>query len=390
MMLYKLLAECDRGRFAPIVVSLINRGALKERIEELGITVETVEMKPGLPSPFGLWRLVKLLRRLKPDLAVGWMYHSCLAAQLANVFLPKRVPVLWSIHYSISSLGSEKKLTAAVVSICARISKSAAQLIFVSQASQTQHAPLGYELAKSCVIPNGINVTEFVPSLQARSSVRSELRLAEGSILIGMMGRYHAMKDHQNFLNAAALISKQYPEAHFVLIGRGVDKKNRVLLEQIQEAGLMQQTHLLGERSDMARLTAALDIFSLSSAYGESFPNVIGEAMACEVPCVVTDVGDSGFMVGDAGRVVPPRDPHALAEAWKEMIGIGHLGRAVLGRKARARVIELFTLESVVSRYEELYEDVLARDASSERASPVNRLVRMGNLNTSLHDTGAG
>jgi len=368
MMLYKLLAESDRERFEPVVISLIDRGALRERIKGLGIAVHTTGMKPGLPSPLGLWRLVRLMRRLKPDLVLGWMYHSCLAAQLANFFLPQRAPVLWSIHYSISSLASEKKLTAAVIRVCALLSKLAAHVIFVSRASQAQHKPLGYRLDKSCVIPNGINVAEFVPSGESRSSVRSELGLAEDAVLIGLMGRYHPMKDHANFLEAAALISKKHPETHFLLIGRGVDHENLMLRRQIQGLGLRRQTHLLGERNDMPRLAAALDVFSLSSAYGESFPNVIGEAMACEVSCVVTDVGDAVWIVGDAGRVVPPRDPRALADAWKEMIDIGPAGRMALGRAARSRVIERFTLESVVARYDALYETVLAREAPEEFA----------------------
>ena len=140
-MLYKLLVECDRERFEPVVISLMDRGALRKRIEALGIEVHTTRMLPHVPSPLGLWRLVRLMRRLKPDLVVGWMYHSCFAAQLANFFLPRRATVLWSIHYSISSLASEKTLTAAVIRICARLSKLPSHVIFVSRASQIQHKP---------------------------------------------------------------------------------------------------------------------------------------------------------------------------------------------------------------------------------------------------------
>jgi glycosyltransferase involved in cell wall biosynthesis len=367
MMLYKLLAETDRERFEPVVVSLVDRGKLRERIEELGIAVHSVGMRPGLPSPLGLWRLVQLMRRLKPDLVLGWMYHSCLAAQLANFFLWQPAVVLWSIHYSVSSLASEKTLTAAAIRACAFLSKLANQLIFVSRASQSQHQPLGYRLEKSCVIPNGINVAEFVPSDESRSSVRSELGLAEETFLIGVMGRYDPIKDHDNFLRAAALISSEHPETHFLLIGRGVDDQNPSLRRLIQELGLERRTHLLGERDDIPRLAAALDVFSLSSIC-ESFPNVIGEAMACEVSCVVTDVGDAAWIVGDAGRVVSRRDPRALADAWNDMLDIGTAGRLALGRAGRARVIELFALESVAARYEALFEAVLAREAPSDFA----------------------
>ncbi|MFN2509832.1 MAG: glycosyltransferase family 4 protein [Pyrinomonadaceae bacterium] len=386
MMLYKLLAQSDRARFEPVVISLIDRGALRERIEGLGMAVHTTGMTPGWPSLIGMWRLVRLLRCLKPDLVLGWMYHSCLAAQLASFFLPQRLPVLWSIHYSVSSLAFEKKLTAAVIRVCALLSKLAAHVIFVSRASQAQHKSLGYHLDNSCVIPNGIRVTEFVPSSESRSSVRAELGLAQDAVLIGLMGRYHPMKDHDNFLQAAALISERYPKTHFVLIGRGVDLENPILGRSIQELGLTRQTHLLGERNDMPRLAAALDVFSLSSAC-ESFPNVIGEAMACEVSSVVTDVGDAAWILGEAGRVVPRRNPRALADAWKEMIDIGPEGRMALGRAARSRVIEHFTLESVVARYEALYETVLAKEAPEDFGLTTPALASITKLSATFDET---
>jgi len=390
MMLYKLLAETDLQRYEPIVISLVDRGALRERIEKLGITVHTVGMRPGIPSPLGLWRLVKLMRNLQPQLVIGWMYHSCLAAQLANLFLSRRAPILWSIHYSVSSLASEKRLTAAVIRACAFLSTRPEQIIFVSQASQLQHNPLGYRPRSSCVIPNGINILEFVPSSEARLSVRKELGLRDDALLIGLAGRYHPMKDHSNFLHAASMIGSEHPEAHFVLVGREVDQNNPALVRQIEELGLMGQTHLLGERHDMARLSAALDIFTLSSAYGESFPNVIGEAMACEISPVVTEVGDAIWIVGNAGRTVPPRDSNALAEAWREMIRLGPGGRAEIGRAARSRVIEYFPLESVVARYHELYEKVLAAKAPATFESATPNLAALPNLDPTFDDNAIG
>jgi glycosyltransferase involved in cell wall biosynthesis len=169
------------------------------------------------------------------------------------------------------------------------------------------------------------------------------------------------MKDHTNFLHAAALLLKSYPDVHFVLVGREVHTENKVLKNLIQDLGISQHIHLLGERRDMNRLTAALDIACSASAYGEGFPNVIGEAMSCGVPCAVTDVGDSGWIVGNTGRVVPPRSPEALAHAWKELIVLGSEGREILGKAARARIIECFSLDSVVHQYESLYESALAK-----------------------------
>jgi glycosyltransferase involved in cell wall biosynthesis len=369
MSLYKLLTQTDRQRFAPVVVSLIDQGSLRERIEALGIAVHCTGMKPGRPTAAGLWRLIRLIRSIKPDLLIGWMYHSCLAAEVAKLLSGQRIPVLWSIHYSLSSLATEKKLTAAVIKLCGLISKLPAKIVHVSRAGQSQHESFGYQSKNSCVIPNGIDLEEFRPSAAARLSVREELKLPVNAFLIGLTGRYHLMKDHANFLRAAALILKTHPETHFLLIGRGVDKENPELRKSIEQLTLDGSVHLLGERRDTPRLAAALDLFSVSSSYGESCPVVVGEAMACGVPCVVTDVGDAGWIVGDTGLVVPPRDPHALATAWKALIDIGSRQRQAMGVLARARVNEHFPIQSIMTRYEDLFATVLAGEAPQELVS---------------------
>jgi glycosyltransferase involved in cell wall biosynthesis len=143
---------------------------------------------------------------------------------------------------------------------------------------------------------------------------------------------------------------------HFVLAGTHVDRSNEELTKLVESSGLNGRTHLLGERADVAELTAGLDIASSSSLYGEGFSNVIGEAMACGVPCVVTDVGDSGWIVGETGKVVPPRDPKALAMAWASLIESGREERLRLGAKARTRVVREFSLDRVTRLYENLYE----------------------------------
>lgn len=358
MMLYRLLAETDRARFRPVVVSLMDGGALRERVESLGVKVHTLGMRQGRPTPLALWRLVSLMRRLRPRLVVGWMYHGSLAAQLGTFFSARSTPVLWSIHYSVASLVCEKWLTAASIRACAVLSRTASRIVFVSHDGQANHRLLGFKTAHSSVISNGIDSDAFAPAPEARASVRAELGLPADALLIGTIGRRHPVKDHANFLRAASIVSRAYPHAHFLLAGRGVDDDDRELRRLIEELGLANRTHLLGERHDIARLMAALDIFSLSS-YCESFPTVVGEAMACGVPCVVTRVGDAALIVGDAGAVVPPRDAHALAADWSALIDLGDEARAALGRAAAARVRELFPLKAMARSYESLYDDAL-------------------------------
>ena len=361
IMLYQLLSKINRLRFEPIVISLMDHSTYGDRIEELGIPVYTISMKQGTPTPAAMWRLIHIVHHVKPDLIQGWMYHGNLAAYFARIFSWHKIPVFWSIHSSISSLNSEKRMTLSIIKFGARISKFNQKVIFVSRNSKVQHEALGYCSDNSCVIPNGFDTSLFKPLISARSNLKTELGLPEESFLIGLIARYHPMKDHANFLRAAALLFNKYPDIHFILAGNNVDRNNHVLQQLIQDLGLGNQIHLLGERHDIHYITAALDIVSLASAYGEAFPLVIGEAMSCGVPCVVTDVGDSSWIVGNTGRVIPPKDSEALAHAWQELIVMGSHGREALGKAARGRIIENFSLDSIVSQYERLYESALTK-----------------------------
>jgi glycosyltransferase involved in cell wall biosynthesis len=358
-MLYNLLSKINRQRFSPAVVSLMDRGTWGDHIESLGIPVYTMGMKPGIATPAAIWKFLRLVRQLQPDLIQGWMYHANLAAQLASGLSVLKTPVVWSIHHSISSLESEKSLTVKIIKLCAYLSWLTAKVVFVSEASKLQHEALGYNRQNNCVIPNGFDTSLFVPSLEEKLAVKAELGLAEKTMIIGVIGRYHPMKDHANFLQAAALLLKTYPDVHFLLIGTGVDRQNTSLIKLIQDLKLGARLHLLGERTDIPRLTAALDISTLASAYGEAFPLVVGEAMSCAVPCVVTDVGDSAWIVSNTGKVVPPKNAEALATAWKELIALDGEERETLGKSARARIVEFFSLDSVVTQYHKLYESAL-------------------------------
>ena len=361
IMLYNLLSKSNRQRFRSIVVSLMDRGTLGDRIEELGIEVYCLNMKQGVPDPIAIWKLNRLIARVKPSLIQGWMYHGNLAAQLVKTLSFSQIPILWGIHHSISSLSSEKKLSQLIIKIGARSSKSIDKIIFVSKNSKSQHEALGYTRENSCIIPNGFDTSLFKPSTEARLNFCIELGLPPDSCLIGSIARYHPMKDHANFIRAAALLASSFKNVHFILVGTDVEAKNNSLYQLIQNSGIENRVHLLGERKDISRITPALDILSSSSAYGEAFPLVVGESMSCGVPCAVTDVGDSGWIVGDTGRVVPPKNSEALANAWREMILLGFAGRQKLGKIARARIIESFSLDSVVAQYEDLYETVLAK-----------------------------
>jgi glycosyltransferase involved in cell wall biosynthesis len=210
-----------------------------------------------------------------------------------------------------------------------------------------------------CVIPNGFDLEQFKPDPEARSALREELGIPRNAAIVGLVGRFDAQKDHHTFVDASALLKVRQRNLHFVLCGDDISWANRELSRWIDETGMRDRFHLLGRRHDLPRITAALDVSCLCSVYGEAFPNVLGEAMACGVPCVVTDVGDCAAIVGNTGSVSPPGDAQALARGIESLLELGEDGRRRLGETARGRVREHFSLDSIVKRYENLYQEAV-------------------------------
>lgn len=357
MMLHKLISGWGHNNGEVEVVSLTDKGVIGPRIEELGITVRALGMRRGTPSIAGLLRLSKWLRASRPALVQTWMYHADLLGGLAARFAGS-VPVVWGVRNGVLERPGNKRSTIWTAKTCARLSKwLPRQIVCCSESAREFHEGMGYRADKMVVIPNGFDLDTFKPDVEARRSVRLELRLREDALLIGLIARFDPQKDHRNFVEAANLLLAKHPDADFILCGDGVDWNNASLARWIETQKTRERFHLLGRRDDISRIMAALDIL-VSSSYGEAFPNVVGEAMACGVPCVVTDVGDSAMIVGDTGVVVPARNPAALAEGCLKMINAGKSDRERLGRVARQRVRENFDLAVIRDRYAVLYREV--------------------------------
>lgn len=358
-MLYKLLSNLDRSIFKPEVISLTDIGPIGQRINALGIPVRALGMRRGIPNPFDLFRLSRWLKESRPDMIQTWMYHADLVGGLAAA-LSGSIPVIWGIRHSNLDPAGNKRRTIWTAKMCARLSsRLPKKIVCCSEASRRVHAELGYDNGKMVVIPNGFDLTAFKPNPEAKRLVRQELGIPEDAILIGMIGRFDPQKDQLNFMRAAALLHGQRFNVHFLLCGEAVTWENPELVEWVEMAGIREHCHLLGRRDDIPMLANSLDIATLSSAYGEGFSNVIGEAMACGIPCVATDVGDSALIIGNTGRVVASRDPVKLANAWCDLIECGEEKRQAMGLAARQRVIENFSLASIVKQYENLYGQIL-------------------------------
>ena len=358
MMLYKLLSRMNTDEFDSEVVSLTDDGPIADKIRMLGIPVQTLGMKRGSPNPVALFKLALLLRRRKPDLVQTWLYHSDFIGGMASK-IAGNMKTFWSIRQSNIDVDSNKRSTIWVAKACAKLSSWLPDRIIVcSHAALKSHQALGYSKDKMFVIPNGFDLDEFRPDPEARKSVRKELKLDENALLVGLVARFDPQKDHRNFIEAAELIRIKIPTVQFMLCGEGIDNENSQLTRWIEKGKMEGCFHLLGIRKDVSHLVAAMDV-AVSSSLGEGFPNVVGEAMACSVPCAVTDVGDSALIVADTGRVVPAKDPEALATAIIGLLQASPMFREELGKLARQRVKTNYSLDSVVRKYEAAFREAI-------------------------------
>jgi glycosyltransferase involved in cell wall biosynthesis len=348
------------------VFTLIDGGPIAERISALGIEVVGLHMRRGVPSLGALIRLVRALRGLRPQIVHTWLYHADLlggvAARVAGV-----PHVIWHLHNSDLSLARVSLSTRMVARVCAVLSRRVPDVILCcGEQVRTVHAALGYRSDRMEILHNGVDAERFAPSRPDRASVRQELGWAPGVALIGLVARLDPQKDHATFFVAARLLMESGSDASFILAGRGVDPSSEQVREWRDGLPHPDRVALLGQRGDVPRLMAALDI-ATSSSRGEAFPVSLLEAMACGVPCVVTDAGDSREIVGDTGVVVPPGDPAALADGWLRLLALPEPERRELGVRARGRVLAHYTIDEMAERCWVVYREVSAEFAAGAR-----------------------
>lgn len=354
-MLVKVLAGLSRTRFDVRVVSLGDRGSHGATIEALGIPLLCLGMRRGVPS-WKAWRsMLKMAKEWQPQILQGWMYHGNLAVSLLQKALPGRIPVVWNIRQTLYDVQNERWLTRWIIRASRCLSLGTHTVLYNSNTSLGQHTAFGYAAARARMIPNGFDTQIFRPDATLRKQMRQRMGVADGELCIGMAARWHPQKDFPTLMKAAELLWATRPDVVLLLAGKDVDVGNPPLREWMQRAP-QGRLYLLGEQKDMASFHAALDIATLSSAWGDAFPNSIGEAMSCGVPCVVTAIGDTPDIVGDTGMVVAPSSPDALAAGWRVLLDASRDERLRLGQAARMRIIQHYSIDTVAEQYMALYE----------------------------------
>ena len=348
--LVRLAARLASRGHACAVASLGSSGPLASDLAACGIPVSELGRGVVLPS----WRLARCARAFRPDVVQGWMYRANLAACLAARASGSRAALLWSIRQGLNDLGTSPWHTRLTIAWNARWSHLPFAIVYNAKSAALQHEASGFLVSRTRVVPNGIDVPSSPPDRSARLRIRTSLGVPEEAFVVGFFARWHPVKNHRGFVDAAALFARARSGARFVLAGAGVDAANASLTSWLAKAGISERCLLLGERADVSDLLAAVDVATLASR-GEALPNAILEAMAAGIPCVAPDVGDVKELIGDTGVVVPAEDADALAAGWERLAVLPAAERRTLGERARARVAERYSLERAVASFEALY-----------------------------------
>lgn len=351
----------DGHEITHVVVSLMDEGVYGPKLREAGVELYCLGMQRGRSPLAAFAALVRLIRRLQPDVVMTWLYHAdlmgTLAARLAGV---RRI--VWNIRCSDMDFAHYAPTTRRIVKVLAMLSRLPWAVAANSEAGRRAHEHLGYRAKRWIYLPNGYDTSVWKPDAQDRAHARRELGFDDNHRVIGLIARVDPQKDHATFLRAADELHARRADLRVLLVGRGTREL------AIPEA-LRSSTVAVGERSDVPRMMRALDLLVSASAYGEGFPNVLGEAMASGVPCIATKVGDSALVIGDTGRVVPPQDASALAVTIGAMLDLPAADLHALGHRARARIEAEFSIASCLRRYADLLHRASATDQNNDQST---------------------
>jgi glycosyltransferase involved in cell wall biosynthesis len=358
ILLLRYLGRLPSDQYTPGIISLMSGCPLESRAADSGFDVRSLGMAESRFSISPLAKLRRQVAEFQPDLFHGWMYHGNIAATVASL-LYRRRPVIWSIHHSLSDISAEKPMTQALIRLLAVLSPKVSAISYCSAVSADQHEAVGFDPSKRVIIPNGTDCTVFKPDAQAGNRLRRMLGIPNTRVIIGNVGRAHPMKDHAGLVRSLGILVAKGYDVHGLIIGKG--HESSVASQVAKELGITDRITFLGVRDDISEITPGLDIFALSSGWGEAFSLAISEAMACGVPSVTTDVGDCGMLINDPQLIVPPKKPEALAAALERLVKMNPEERQALGMSARTRVLENFSLANYTSRHVELYSKALEK-----------------------------
>lgn len=335
------------------VLTFYHDGFYAQELAGTSITLLSLNKKGRWDMLSFFSHLIKVIRQQSPDVIYSFLSVANIFSVLIRPFI-SATQVVWSVRASNMNLQNYDRLSSLSYWLECRLSSFAHIIIANSQAGIDFALAHGFPEKKMALIANGIDTQRFYPDRSAGRSLRIDWGVADDEFLIGMVGRIDPMKAHSIFLQAAKLMRQQHGKVRFVCVGTGNPEYLQAMHKQATALGLDNVLLWAGRHTDMLAVYNALNILTLTSAYGEGFPNVIGEAMACGVPCVATDVGDSAVVLGASGLVVPAENSSALCVAWSKLQALDNKGFTRLCQLARERMINNFSVTVLLDKTEEV------------------------------------
>lgn len=341
------------------VISLTDGGKYERLLTKSGVVVVCLHLRKWWQIPHRFFRLTRLIREFAPDAVQTWMYHADLIGGLASR-LAGVTNLSWGIRNASLDAGVTSFGTRQVARVCAALSRYIPRrIVCVAESSRRAHSEFGYSSDRMVTVQNGYDFSKFKPDPLGGCLVRRKLNVDEDVFLIGCIARYDPVKGHVDLLDALTLLGEIGSSLHAVFVGEGVGKENAELSAAVKSRGLSDQVSLYGPTDDVPSIMNALDTLVVASR-GEGFPNVIAEAMSCEVPCISTDVGDAGLIIDSSGLIVQPARPDQLAEALS--VFVNEKGsRQWIERKACCRqlVMNRFSVDKMVHGFAEVWRQAV-------------------------------
>lgn len=328
------------------VASLGSEGDIGKKISDLNIPVVGFKLNPNFPSMHSIFKLLLYTKNYNPNVIITWQYHANFLAGLICK-LSGFSNIIWSIHHSDINSKNTKLRTRIIIWISSYLSHFVPRKIhFCSEKSLKNHVKIGFCKTKCHYIPNGFNLSKFRKNLESQKSVKNELGVEQNSQIVGHIARFDLIKNHKLFLDMGEIILNKFSHLHLVLVGLNVDKNNATLMEWMSESNFKNRIHLLGYRTDIPMLLNSFNICVLTS-HSEAFPIILGESMACEVPCISTNVGDAATILAETGIIVDSFNKEEFAIACEKLLKLNPEDLRELGVSARKRVIENYDIKNV-------------------------------------------
>jgi len=339
------------------VLTFYPGGLFSSELDNYGVPNKDLRKRHRWDMLLFFLNFIHELRKYRPDVLYSFLPVANIIAVLAKNLMPS-LKIVWGVRASNMNFKVYDRLSRIVARFEVVMSRFPDLIVANSTSGFQYHQDIGFPEEKMRVIENGIDIRRFKPDRKGGERMRRLWGIEPHQKVVGIVGRLDPMKGHPIFLEACAKLSSIEPNLRFVCVGEGRRDYRMHLIGLADELGLLDKVLWVGPYEDMPAVYSAFQLCCSSSIFGEGFPNVVAEAMACGVPCVVTDVGDSARVVGDRGLVVPPGDATALSKGILQMLKRVKSG-SMDALAVRERIQNRFSVEQMVQRTESLLREVI-------------------------------